>query len=137
MAKTSPDYLAACPCAGKTLERLIRPAVLMTLAQEPLYGYKIVQRLTEMPMFDGQKPNAAGVYRTLKAMSDEGLVIPSWELSVSGPAKRLYTLTDKGEHCLASWMLTLYQYRNAIDALLAVGQGIAAKWRADAEAVEA
>jgi poly-beta-hydroxybutyrate-responsive repressor len=134
MAKTSPDYLAQCPCSGKTLERLIRPAVLLLLAQEPLYGYKLVQRLMEMPMFDGQKPNAAGVYRTLKALAVEELVVPSWELSASGPAKRLYTLTPKGEHCLASWILTLSQYRLAIDALLAMGQDVAARWRAAQQA---
>lgn len=121
---------AECPCEGATLERLIRPAILMLLAEESLYGYKITQRLAVMPMFDGQKPNAAGVYRCLRAMTGEGLVVACWQLSKSGPAKRLYTLTPAGEECLASWIITLRGYRQAVDGLLAIGEAIAARWRA-------
>ncbi|MHB9133464.1 MAG: PadR family transcriptional regulator [Armatimonadota bacterium] len=121
--------IPGCPCEGKTLERLIRPAVLMILAREEEYGYRIVQHLTDMPMFDGQKPNAAGVYRCLKTMAEEGLVVSSWSLSETGPAKRLYTLTSHGEHCLASWLITLTNYRQSIDALLEIGQQVITKWR--------
>jgi len=124
--------LVECPCTGKTLERLLRPAVLMVLETGPLYGYKIVQRLAEMPMFAGVKPNSAGVYRILKTMTQEELVVASWELSETGPAKRLFTLTTRGEHCLASWILTLRNYRQAIDGLLAVGEEIVDRWRARA-----
>lgn len=127
--KTTELILAECPCTGKTLERLIRPAVLMLLAREPMHGFKLVQQLSEMPMFDGVKPNAAGVYRALKIMMTEELVTSEWELSESGPAKRLYTLTDKGEHCLASWILTLHSYRQSIDALLEVGQDVIEMWK--------
>ncbi len=108
----------------------MRPAVLMMLAREPMHGFKIVQQLAGMPMFDGQKPNAAGVYRALKIMMGEGLVTAAWELSESGPAKRLYTLTERGEHCLASWILTLHNYRQSIDALLTLGEDVVAGWRA-------
>ncbi len=121
--------MVECPCTGKTLERLLRPAVLMALTEGPLYGYKLVQRLAEMPMSGGQKPNAAGVYRILKTMTQEGLVTNAWELSESGPAKRLYTLTERGEHCLASWILTLRNYRQAIDGLLGIGEAIVERWR--------
>jgi DNA-binding PadR family transcriptional regulator len=128
--KSTELILAECPCTGKTLERLVRPAVLMMLAREPMHGFKIVQQLAGMPMFDGQKPNAAGVYRALKIMMGEGLVTAAWELSESGPAKRLYTLTERGEHCLASWILTLHNYRQSIDALLTLGEDVVAGWRA-------
>ncbi|HOF87045.1 MAG TPA: helix-turn-helix transcriptional regulator [Armatimonadota bacterium] len=130
MATTSTEIiLAECPCTGKTLERLVRPAVLLMLAREPMHGFKIVRQLAAMPMFDGQQPNAAGVYRALKIMAEEGLVTPEWALSASGPAKRLYTLTARGEHCLASWLITLHDYRQSIDALLALGQDAVARWR--------
>jgi DNA-binding PadR family transcriptional regulator len=121
----------SCPCEGKTLERLIRPAVLLLLAQEPMYGYRLVQQLAEMPMFDGQKPNAAGVYRCLKTMADEGLVISEWELSESGPAKRRYSITAAGEECLASWFITLVQYRDALSEFLTIGQRVIDRWRAE------
>jgi DNA-binding PadR family transcriptional regulator len=114
--------LASCPCEGKTLEKLIRPAALIALAEADQCGYVLAQRLGEMPTFAGLAPNAAGVYRALKAMADEGLVEASWELSDAGPAKRTYRLTDRGRNCLARWLDTLVNYRTAIDGLLAIGR---------------
>lgn len=114
----------SCPCRGVTLERLVRPAVMMILARGDQYGYRIVQQLAEMPIFGGQKPNTAGVYRCLKLLEQEGSVSSSWDVTGRGPAKRQYTLTPAGEQCLATWMLTLTQYRQALDDLLALGQEI-------------
>jgi hypothetical protein len=37
-----------CACTGKSLMRLVRPAVLRVLAGEPLHGYLVVQRLGEL-----------------------------------------------------------------------------------------
>ena len=59
------DY-GNCPCTGSTLEKLIHPAVLTVLAQEDLHGYKIAERIGEMPMFEGPKPDVSGVYRAIK-----------------------------------------------------------------------
>jgi len=131
MTVTSGRKQGACPCEGGTLERLIRPAVLILLTEGPQYGYRITRRLTEMPMFAGEKPNAAGVYRCLKLLAQEGSVTSEWALSESGPAKRLYIITPTGEQCLASWLMTLTQYREAVDALLALGQQAVDRWRAE------
>jgi len=122
--------IAECPCTGKTLERLIHPAILLILTDGPLYGYKIIQRLTETPMFKNKKPNTAGVYRCLKTMAAGKLVVASWKLSKSGPAKRLYTLTEQGEKCLASWIITLHGYHETVDELLARAQKAIRRLRA-------
>lgn len=116
--------LADCPCTGKTLERLVRPAALLVLAQGDLYGYRLVQRLAEMPTFAGRQPNTAGVYRCLKSMAEEGLISAAWELSEAGPAKRMYHLTEQGEECLGAWMATLSLYREAVDGLLQLGADV-------------
>ena len=107
-----------CPCAGRNLDKLVQPAILAVLAREDLHGYLIVQRLAEMPMFGGQKPDATGVYRFLKQMEERALVTFTWDLSENGPAKRLYTLTEAGRACLARWTDTLATYRDAISELL-------------------
>ncbi len=41
-----------------------------------------------------------GLYRCLRAMDEEGLVVSTWEPSSSGPARRLYELTDEGREWL-------------------------------------
>ncbi len=110
-----------CACEGNTLERLVRPALLIVLAKGELHGYAVVQQLAEMSMFEGQTPNASGVYRALNAMSSEGLVESSWELSASGPAKKSYKITPAGCRCLSMWMDTLARYRSSLDHLLNAG----------------
>ena len=110
-----------CSCRGQNLEKLIRPALLILLTRSELCGYRVVQQLSEMPMFDGEKPNASGVYRALSAMAEEELVTASWDTSAPGPAKRLYHITDKGRACLGVWLETLAKYRDSINDLLAAG----------------
>jgi len=110
--------LNKCPCSGKTLARLIQPAVMAVLADEPLHGYVIVQRLTGMSMFMDHGPDITGVYRLLKIMEKKGFVTSSWELTASGPAKRCYALTPDGRGCLTRWITTLRTYRDAVSNLL-------------------
>ena len=43
-----PDLLN-CPCAGVTLDKLIRPAILAVLADEAMHGYQVAERIREMP----------------------------------------------------------------------------------------
>lgn len=125
MAPRNTQKRGNCPCEGKTLERFIRPAVLIILAHAPRqYGYRIVQQLSEMPLCAGERPNAAGVYRCLRLMEQEGLVTSAWAVSETGPAKRLYTLTDEGERCMCRWLLTLNSYKEAIDDLLQLGKAV-------------
>ncbi len=110
--------LNECPCSGKTLARLIQPAVMAILTDEPLHGYVILQRLSSMTMFQDHGPDITGIYRLLKTMEKKGLVISSWELAHSGPAKRRYALTQEGKACLARWITTLHTYRTAVSDLL-------------------
>ena len=110
--------LNECPCSGKTLARLIQPAVMAVLADEPLHGYVIVQRLVGMTMFQDHAPDIAGVYRLLKSMEKKGFVTSTWELPGSGPAKRSYALTPDGRTCMARWITTLRTYRDAVSDLL-------------------
>lgn len=107
-----------CPCYGSNLDKLIQPIILIILAQEDLYGYKIVQRMAESPMCKGHKPDGTGVYRFLKAMEQRGSVESSWSLDDSGPAKRIYRITNEGRDCLAHWIDTLEDYRRSIGKML-------------------
>ena len=112
--------LDKCPCSGKTLARLIQPAVMAVLANEELHGYVIAQRLSAMDLFRAQKPDVTGLYRLLKNMETRGLVTAVWERGASGPAKRRYRLTADGRACLDRWMVTLRGYQKTVGALLAV-----------------
>jgi DNA-binding PadR family transcriptional regulator len=111
-----------CPCDGGTLDRLIQPAILAVLADGPLHGYRLAERIGELPGFTGQKPDVSGVYRFLKTMEQRGVVASTWDLSTSGPAKKCYQITAAGQQCLHRWINTLENYRRGITALLAAAR---------------
>ena len=68
-------------------------------------------------MFGGKKPDATGVYRTLKRLEESGLVTSRWDIPEEGSAKRLFTLTDKGRSCLRRWIDALACYTLTIEEL--------------------
>ena len=107
-----------CPCSGGTLDRLVQPAILVILMDGPLHGYRVAERIGEMPGFACPKPDMSGVYRFLKAMERKGLLVSSWDVSDGGPAKRTYQVTGSGEACLRRWIETLEAYRTGITNLL-------------------
>jgi PadR family transcriptional regulator, regulatory protein PadR len=51
------------------------------------------------------------VYRTLRQLEKQGLVVSGWDTSKDGPARRLYSLTDAGSDYLQMWAASLRGYQ--------------------------
>ena len=108
----------SCACTGRSLPKLVRPAVLSVLTRGPSHGYAIVEELKRLSFCGDQPPDHTGVYRALQDMETEGLIASDWEHPRSGPPKRCYKLTARGRNCLKKWKGTLEDYRRTIDVLL-------------------
>jgi PadR family transcriptional regulator, regulatory protein PadR len=78
----------------------LRPALLLLLAEAPAHGYDLLEQVGELGL---ERADPGGLYRTLRAMEQDGLVASWWEHSQSGPARRTYTLTDEGTDWLHAW----------------------------------
>ena len=91
----SEKELSECGQLGKSLSRLTQPSILSVLAKadKPVHGYLIIQEMSSGPMFNGNAPDPTGIYRILKQMENNGLVVSEWDTSESGPAKRCYNLS--------------------------------------------
>lgn len=115
----SEKELTECGQLGKSLSRLTQPSILTALAKsdKPLHGYLIIQEISASPMFGGSAPDPTGIYRILKQMENNGLVISEWDTSESGPAKRCYSMTDEGRACLRRWIDALACYAASIQDL--------------------
>lgn len=75
--------------------------ILLTLAEGSAYGGAIYSSLIEnIPNFQCDQ---GAIYRTLKQLEDDGAVIFSWDTTNSGPAKKIYTITDTGLKQLDDW----------------------------------
>ncbi|MBN2137385.1 MAG: helix-turn-helix transcriptional regulator [Sedimentisphaerales bacterium] len=116
--------LNKCICSGKSLDRMLRPAVLTVLeaSDEGLHGYAIDRELCSFSFFKQRGPDYTGLYRLLKRMEKEGLLCSTESDSHSGPAKRIYKLTPRGRTCLSRWLDSLQEYREMLDDLLSHAQ---------------
>ncbi|MFP5299306.1 MAG: helix-turn-helix transcriptional regulator, partial [Actinomycetota bacterium] len=70
-----------------------------------------------------------GLYRTLRAMEQEGLVRSTWESSDMGPARRTYHLTEDGEDWLHAWAGTLRESARVLSVYLKRYDGIFTRTR--------
>jgi DNA-binding PadR family transcriptional regulator len=44
------------------------------------------------------------IYRHLRQLEEDGLVSSNWETKGTGPAKRMYTITEEGKEVLGIWI---------------------------------
>ena len=116
----SNHYLDRCICTGRSLDRMLRPAVLTVLCDYPsgLHGYAIEKQLQTFGFFAEQLPDFTGLYRLLKRMEGEGLLASTETDSRAGPSRRLFRLTDRGRKCLLRWFESLTEYRRLLDDLI-------------------
>lgn len=72
-----------------------RAIMLLLLSETPmLHGYDLQPQIEELM---GSRYDVAGVYRGLRKLEDEGLVVSSWvESPLPGPPRRVYCITDAG-----------------------------------------
>jgi poly-beta-hydroxybutyrate-responsive repressor len=87
---------------------LLTTSLLALLRGWNAYGYQLAQKMREcgLPTFD-----QGTVYRTLRQLEKGGLVSSFWDTSESGPARRMYTLTQPGEIFLTGWLDALDRYQ--------------------------
>ncbi|MCD6426874.1 MAG: helix-turn-helix transcriptional regulator [Caldisericaceae bacterium] len=88
---------------GFKMNNIIYAIFLASLAEKPSYGYSLVEKLEEYGVDSSFVPYGAA-YRILRNMEVEGLVVSKWDTSGSGPAKRIYEITDNGFQFLRDWV---------------------------------
>ncbi len=95
---------------------LTRLAILAELNRQPTHGYALAHSLTTYGFdFD---THTAGLYRHLRALVAEGLLEAEWDLSDSGPAKRVHRLTDAGRDFLVAERKQLHDFTASLRRLL-------------------
>jgi len=88
------------------------PVILLMLRQWNSYGYELMEKLTT---FGLQAMNPGTFYRTLRQMEKDGMVISTWDTSATGPARRIYSITEVGEAYLKLWAESLDQYQKMMN----------------------
>lgn len=95
--------------------RFLFPAVLLLLAEEPSYGYRLMKELEGFRFGPADRPS---VYRTLAQLERDGLVVSWSDGPKSAQSRRLYRLTPEGDRALRVWMGIIKEERDGLEAVL-------------------
>ena len=99
------------PGGARLPKNFMTPWVLLVLKQWNLHGYLILQQLNRMGFTE---VDHATLYRELRRLEKEGYVASEWETGSSGPARRVYSITEAGEQMLLGWTEVVSGYQKMI-----------------------
>ena len=108
-----PDGPAA-PATGGS-GSFFRACILLLLRERHGHGYDLLERLTAFGFDSG---DSGWLYRTLRAFEREQLVDSTWEISASGPPRRVYALTSDGASQLDAWADSIRDGHRAIEGFI-------------------
>jgi PadR family transcriptional regulator, regulatory protein PadR len=105
-----------CRCKTERVPNFAQPRLLLELAKKPAHGYELIEHLSQEGV---AAPDPGNFYRMLRTLEEDGLVRSTWDTQNTGPARRVYELTDQGVEFLHTWAVTVSQTHHLLDRFLA------------------
>ena len=91
--------------------------LLSLLAQEPMYGYRIVKEMERRSSGYFQFKEGT-LYPALHRLEEARLVDGRWEEAATGMSRRYYHITAKGERVLLERMQEWRRFSTAVNAVM-------------------
>ncbi len=91
--------------------------ILAVLSEAPRHGYAIAREVERLSQ-DALQLREGSLYPALRVLEQDGLIEGKWEIQASGPARKVYEITEKGQTELAKRAKDWQQYANFMNALL-------------------
>jgi poly-beta-hydroxybutyrate-responsive repressor len=104
-----------CNCKVERVPNFAQPRLLLELAKKPAHGYELIEHLSDA---GGMAPDPGNFYRVLRSLEEDGCVCSTWDTQNTGPARRVYELTDQGREFLQAWAVTIKQTSQSLDRFL-------------------
>jgi len=109
--------ISRCSCKNARTSRFLIPALLLILTEEPSHGYELTEKYTEFG-FTGADSDPGAVYRTLKLLDSNEFIRSKWKTDEPGPAKKVYSITDKGLKLLSGWAKEIKERKKTFEFFL-------------------
>lgn len=94
------------------------PVLLLAVLQDgPLHGYAIAREI-ERRSKETLQLGEGSLYPTLRTLETDGLVTSRWEPQPSGPARKVYELTEAGRTELETKTRSWRQFVEAVENVL-------------------
>ena len=91
--------------------------ILAVIAEEPSHGYAIARSI-ELRSKKAFLMKEGTLYPMLRTLEQEGCVVAVWEVQPSGPARKVYRITDHGRSELAKRQTEWEEYAQSMRAIL-------------------
>lgn len=102
--------------AGGLPRNYLQACLLLLIGKRSAHGYDLLEGLSPLGL---RAVDPGGMYRTLRRLENDGLVLSWWERSSAGPARRTYELTTEGREWLHAWAGTLHETQRYLGNYLA------------------
>ena len=89
-----------CP---RRIQRFLEPCLLLLLHCHEGHGYELLEGLKQFG-FEQNPVDLSTVYRMLRGLEEVEFVTSRWDTVHIGPARRVYLITEEGNHYLAQWV---------------------------------
>ncbi|MBN1682368.1 PadR family transcriptional regulator [Candidatus Bathyarchaeota archaeon] len=90
---------------------------LRLIHEKSMHGYQIMEELNSRNFLQENRLEAGSVYTILRRMEHHGLIKSKWEEIVSGPDRRIYTITPEGSEILKSGLEIMIKRKELLDDL--------------------
>lgn len=91
--------------------------VLAVLAESACHGYAIARRI-EQQSANALRLKEGSLYPALRVLEQDGMIAGAWEVQPSGPARKVYQITPKGQAELTRRRQEWEQYARTMNAIL-------------------
>lgn len=102
---------------GDLLQGMLDMLVLKTVADGPLHGYAVAQRIRILSR-DRLKIPQGSLYPALHRLENKGLLKGEWQDTATGREAKYYRLTPKGRRQLEAELAGWKELSGAIDGVL-------------------
>lgn len=97
------------------LKGILEGCLLAVISEEEVYGYEMTKKLE---LYGFNMVSEGSIYPLLIRMKKDGLVTTTTKSSESGPKRKYYSLTDKGQEQLASFIGIWEDISTSVNKLL-------------------
>lgn len=104
---------------SQMLKGILEGCLLAIISEGEIYGYEMSEKLAK---YGFTMASEGSIYPLLIRMQKEGLITSVMKESPSGPKRKYYTLTEKGEEALNEFMDRWEAMQSSVERLL-VGKG--------------
>lgn len=109
------DRAGDLPPVSTPFHEYVEACLMLALVERSAYGYELKGEIDDLGL---QSLERGRIYRALRSMEAEGLVVSHWETAGRGPARRTYDLTTCGQDRLRAQVLAVRRQRRQLSRFL-------------------